>query len=82
MITLVMLFANRKGILTFDGEEWQTIRIPAIPYSMQINPEDGKIYIGGDSSFGYLEKSETGGYRYISLPRRFITLGYNYKDHF
>jgi Serine phosphatase RsbU, regulator of sigma subunit len=65
---LVMLFANRKGILTFDGEEWQTIRIPAIPYSMQINPVDGKIYIGGDSSFGYLEKSETGGYRYISLP--------------
>ena len=65
---LVMLFANRKGILTFDGEEWQTIRIPAIPYSMQRNPEDGKIYIGGDSSFGYLEKSETGGYRYISLP--------------
>ena len=65
---LVMLFANRKGILTFDGEEWQTIRIPAIPYSMQRNPEDGKIYIGGDNSFGYLEKSETGGYRYISLP--------------
>jgi len=65
---LVMLFANRKGILTFDGEEWQTIRIPAIPYSIQKNPKNGKIYIGGDNSFGYLEKNETGGYHYSSLP--------------
>jgi serine phosphatase RsbU (regulator of sigma subunit) len=65
---LVMLFANRKGILTFDGEEWQTIRIPAIPYALQKNPQNGKIYIGGDNSFGYLEKNATGGYQYISLP--------------
>jgi serine phosphatase RsbU (regulator of sigma subunit) len=67
---LVMLFANRKGILTFDGytEDWETIRIPAIPYSILKNQKDGKIYVGGDNSFGYLEKNETGGYRYISLP--------------
>ncbi len=65
---LVMLFANRKGIITYDGEDYQTIRIPAIPYSIQRNPKDGRIYIGGDNSFGYLEKSETGGYRYLSLP--------------
>ena len=56
----VMLFANRKGILTFDGEEWSLIRVPTIPYSMQKNPADGKIYIGGDNNFGYLEKNPTG----------------------
>jgi serine phosphatase RsbU (regulator of sigma subunit) len=65
---LVMLFANRKGIITYDGEDYQTIRIPAIPYSMQRNPNDGRIYIGGDNSFGYLIKNESGGYRYLSLP--------------
>jgi serine phosphatase RsbU (regulator of sigma subunit) len=65
---LVMLFANRKGILAFDGDEWQSIRIPAIPYSVQKNPQNGKIYIGGDNSFGYLERNQAGGYQYLSLP--------------
>jgi hypothetical protein len=65
---LVMFFANRKGILSFDGADYQTIRIPAIPYSIQKDPKDGRIYVGGDNTFGYLEKNETGGYSYISLP--------------
>jgi serine phosphatase RsbU (regulator of sigma subunit) len=72
---LVMLFANRMGILTFDGEERQTIRIPAIPYSIQKNPNDGKIYVGGDNTFGYLEKDATGEYRYVSLPGDSLTSG-------
>ncbi|MCX6328576.1 MAG: SpoIIE family protein phosphatase [Bacteroidia bacterium] len=63
----VMLFANRKGILTFDGKDWLTIRIPTIPYTMQKNPADGRIYIGGDDNYGYLEKDETGSYKYLSL---------------
>src|SRR5664280_427354 len=65
---LVMFFANRKGILTFDGDDYQTIRIPAIPYSIQKDPKDGRIYVGGDNTFGYLKKNETGGYSYLSLP--------------
>jgi serine phosphatase RsbU (regulator of sigma subunit)/ligand-binding sensor domain-containing protein len=65
---LVMFFANRKGILAFDGDDYQTIRIPAIPYSIQKNPNDGRIYVGGDNTFGYLKKNGTGGYSYISLP--------------
>jgi serine phosphatase RsbU (regulator of sigma subunit)/ligand-binding sensor domain-containing protein len=64
----VMFFANRKGILAFDGDDYQTIRIPAVPYSIQKNPKDGRIYIGGDNTFGCLVKNETGGYSYLSLP--------------
>jgi serine phosphatase RsbU (regulator of sigma subunit) len=63
----VMLFANRKGILAFDGQEWRTIRISTIPFAMQKNPANGKIYIGGDNNFGLLEKDETDTYQYISL---------------
>jgi len=66
-INNVMLFANRKGILSFDGQDWISIRIPTIPFSMQSNPADGKIYIGGDNSFGILEKDATGSYTYRSL---------------
>jgi len=63
----VMLFANRKGISSFDGLEWRDIRIATIPYTMQKNPADGKIYIGGDGNYGFLEKDETNIYRYVSL---------------
>jgi serine phosphatase RsbU (regulator of sigma subunit) len=63
----VMLFANRKGISIFDGDEWLTLRIPTIPYAMRKNPSTGIIYIGGDDNFGCLVKDPYGSYRYISL---------------
>ncbi|MCU0460538.1 MAG: SpoIIE family protein phosphatase [Bacteroidales bacterium] len=63
----VMLFANRKGILAFDGQEWKTIRIATIPYTMKKNPADKKIYIGGDNNYGFLYKDENENYRYSSL---------------
>jgi len=63
----VMFYANRKGVLTFDGQDWFIIRIPMIPYAMQKNPANGKIYIGGDYNFGYIEKDQLGFYKFISL---------------
>jgi hypothetical protein len=63
----IMLFAYRKGILAFDGQDWMTVRIPVIPYSMRKNRTDGKIYIGGENTYGYLKKDVTGSYKYISL---------------
>ncbi len=63
----IMLFAYRKGILAFDGKDWTTIRTPVLPYAMQENPYDGKIYIGGDNNYGYLEKNDASTYDYVSL---------------
>ena len=63
----VMLFANRKGILAFDGQEWKTIRITTIPYTMKKNPADKKIYIGGDNNYGFLCKDDNDTYKYFSL---------------
>ncbi len=63
----IMLFAYRKGILAFDGQDWMTIRIPVIPYAMQKNSADGKIYIGGENNYGYITKGQTGSYDYVSL---------------
>jgi serine phosphatase RsbU (regulator of sigma subunit) len=71
----VMLFANRKGILTFDGEEYQNVRIPVIPYAMQKDPSSGRIFIGGDNTFGYLSRDETGEYRYYPLPSDSLPTG-------
>jgi serine phosphatase RsbU (regulator of sigma subunit) len=66
-INHVMLFANRKGILSFDGQDWLPVRIPVIPFSMQANPVNGKIFIGGENNYGCLEKDLKGSYKYVSL---------------
>jgi serine phosphatase RsbU (regulator of sigma subunit) len=63
----VMLFANRRGILTFDGQDWGSIPIPVIPYSLAYNNRDKKVYVGGDNNYGYLMKDEMGRYSYVSL---------------
>jgi serine phosphatase RsbU (regulator of sigma subunit) len=71
----VMLFANRKGILSFDGEEWSPLKIPIIPFSMQMNPNDNKIYIGGENNFGFIEKQKMGTYTFVSLSGDSSNLG-------
>ena len=38
----VMLFANRRGILTFDGQGWNFIPIPTIPYSLKYSSSGKK----------------------------------------
>jgi len=74
-INHVMLFANRKGILSFDGQDWLSVRIPTIPFSMKEDPVSGKVFIGGDNSFGFLEKSPTGSYNYVALPKDTSDIG-------
>src|ERR1035437_5330415 len=54
-INHVMLFANRKGILSFDGQEWLSIRIPTIPFSINSNPGDGKVYVRSEEHTSELQ---------------------------
>ncbi|HAM09464.1 MAG TPA: hypothetical protein DCP74_04120, partial [Bacteroidales bacterium] len=63
----VMMFANRRGIMTFDGVKWDFIRMPAVPYSIRNNRQTGKVYAGCNNNYGYLDKDEKGFFRYISL---------------
>jgi serine phosphatase RsbU (regulator of sigma subunit) len=63
----VMMFANRRGILTFDGKSWNLIRMQSVPYSIKYYAENKRVYVGCDDNYGYLEKDEKGFYKYISL---------------
>jgi serine phosphatase RsbU (regulator of sigma subunit) len=63
----MMMFANRRGILTFDGQAWNFIRIPVIPYSIRYNRNDKRVYVGSENNYGYLKRDEKGFYRFISL---------------
>src|SRR5664279_5977086 len=71
----VMLFANRLGILTFDGKDWSSIPVPTIPYSLKYNPEKKKVYVGGDNNYGYLARDEKGIYKYFSISGDSLSLG-------
>jgi len=71
----VMLFANRRGILTFDGQCWNFIPIPTIPYSLKYSPRERKVYVGGDNNYGYLASDENGVYKYFSISGDSSSIG-------
>jgi serine phosphatase RsbU (regulator of sigma subunit) len=71
----VMLFANRRGVLTFDGQGWNYVPIPTIPYSIRYNAQDRKVYVGGEDNYGYLARDDKGIYRYYSISGDSSSLG-------
>ncbi|HEX2974684.1 MAG TPA: SpoIIE family protein phosphatase [Bacteroidales bacterium] len=71
----IMLFANRKGILSFDGEDWSQYRFPITPFAMKMNPSDKRVYIGGENNYGVIDRDLKGIYRYESLSGDSADLG-------
>ncbi|MEM6966402.1 MAG: triple tyrosine motif-containing protein [Bacteroidota bacterium] len=64
----LIYFANNKGVLEFDGTNWHTYPLPnsSIARSIAID-QDGKIYVGGQDEFGYIQPNERGQNTYYSL---------------
>ncbi len=62
----VMYFANNRGVLQFDGVNWNLVDTDALTRSMA-QDEDGVIHVGGQGDFGYLAPTETGEMEYVSL---------------
>ncbi len=64
----IMYFGNNKGLIEFDGTNWQLYQLPnrtivrSIDYS-----SDEKIYVGGQSEFGYFASDNNGKNQYHSL---------------
>ena len=83
----MMYFANTKGIITYDGIEWQMSNTLTTPYSLALDTLiSNKVYVGCAGSFGYLEHDRQGKKKYIPISeanRRFgrisqIILNYKY----
>jgi class 3 adenylate cyclase/ligand-binding sensor domain-containing protein len=62
-----MLFANRRGIVTFDGIKWNTIQTPSVPLSLYFDPMSAKIFVGCKNNLGFLQKEDNGVYKYVSI---------------
>ena len=64
----IVYFANNKGLLEFDGTHWQITSLPNGTIVRSIGLDDaGRVYLGGQNEFGYLERQNLGKSKYISL---------------
>jgi class 3 adenylate cyclase len=63
----VMLFANRRGVLCYNGYEWKLVETPNFPYAVAKDPSSNRIFVGCKNDFGYLKKDDKGIYGYFSL---------------
>lgn len=64
-----LYFANKNGLLQFDGIEWRSYRIPNSMdvRSVKVDNGSGRIYVGGYNEFGYFEAGDNGQLFYTSL---------------
>lgn len=60
--------ANLDGVLRFDGDRWELLRLPgAVPATALARGEDGRIYVGGFDIFGVLAEQPDGSMRLDAL---------------
>ncbi len=78
----LMLFANKKGILTYDGQKENYVTFGKVPYALAKDPTSDKIFAGCNEGFGYLLKNKTGDYEYTSLSDSFDNLDFFSKIEF
>ena len=64
----IIYFANNKGLLEFDGTNWQIFPLPnkTIVRSLALS-EEGRLYVGGQNELGFLEPDQQGKNAYTSL---------------
>ncbi len=75
--TETMLFATRRGIISFDGTTENFLPLPAIPYKIAVHPTTGKIYVACENGFGKLTKQSDGLYTYKALAAAADSVAYS-----
>ncbi len=66
--------ANNKGLLEFDGMNWHTYSVRNAKLRAVKKGNDGRIYVGGISQFGYFEPDNLGGLRYQELSDSLLSI--------
>lgn len=64
--------ANISGVLEYDGVAWRLITLPGNAFATALAiDEQGVIFVGSNSEFGYLKPDAQGRLVYVSLIDRF-----------
>lgn len=75
----ILYIGNNEGVIEYDGISWQIIKTPSAVRSLA-KDSVGRIYVGVQGDFGYLEISSNGVYQYKSLKEKFSTENYEFND--
>lgn len=63
-----MSFANRKGVLKFDGTEWYLVETPSSSLAlMQEKENEQRLFVGCRDNFGYITTDDKGNELYHSI---------------
>lgn len=77
----MMYFANTNGVLEYDGNSWRIIHVSNLSAARSLAIDsNGRIYVGAQNEFGYLEPDSSGKLRYISLLHKFKEKERNFSD--
>lgn len=74
-------FANQNGILVYNGAFWQHFYLNnrSETRSVAVMYKRGRVYVGGENEFGYLEPQSTGELKYHCLsnrlPQKYSSIG-------
>ncbi|MBC3846012.1 hypothetical protein H8K90_06460 [Winogradskyella echinorum] len=69
--------ANNKGLLEFNGSEWNTYLSPNNSILRAVNVIDDRIYTGCYEEFGYWKRDKLGQLNYTSLIPKLNDVGIN-----
>ncbi|MCG6117796.1 MAG: diguanylate cyclase [Aquimonas sp.] len=68
-----LALGNHDGVLVFDGERWQLIRMPNREIVRSLAAAaDGGLWVGGYNRFGRLVEDASGGFAFEDLTGRFL----------
>jgi signal transduction histidine kinase/ligand-binding sensor domain-containing protein len=75
-----IIIGNHAGLLIYDGNNWVLLEIPNHTVRSLTIGNKGRIYVGGISTFGYLDIDINGNYNYISLSAKLPARDQEFKE--
>jgi serine phosphatase RsbU (regulator of sigma subunit)/ligand-binding sensor domain-containing protein len=75
----VLYFANKEGVLEYDGAHWNLIKVSRDVRSLDVDA-NGTVFVGAIGDFGYLEPDLTGKLQFMSLTDKLDTAAKNFED--
>ena len=66
----LMWFGTQGAVLEYDGAAWRKCAVPTSFVRQTTFGPDGKLYLGGEDEFGWVERLPDGGLAYRSLLDR------------
>jgi len=68
-----VILANERGILIFDGYQWELLPTPDILTVLLALPKQDRIAVGGRNMLGWIERKNNG--EYVFMPLRHDSTG-------